>query len=428
MSHLNSNIQNLISNNIKLINNIKNIIELNSIEYKHPNFNNNQRTFDEQDLTQSSNLVYMTVSTKPNLLSYVWEESIKHFKYNYLIMGSTSSNPQPIHTNKNTFLKLFWYWRFKKYIEGIKKIINKKGKSIIVMITDSDDVNVICPPQELLNKYNTSFKSKGYKIVISGQIYCCNYNFLTKNKINGNKQTDYIINLLKNRKNRPDSNISPYKYVNGGTYMGEAGALLTMYEQCLTLKDMFGYNFFDNDSIDDEEVLNMWYSTDNIFNENTKATIDYQQEIFCVIMEFVHNLYLKKKLTDSDKTDLTQLTVNSSGNIINQFNQQPLVFHYAAYNLFCLHAIRLFIIKNAKKLKWLYTINNKNIKNFLKKIAQCGKKGNLLFELFKSECNKNTGCIYNKYAPIYEKCTLKINPKPTDLLLFKNGSCEYNNV
>ena len=410
------------------------------IRYSHPDFSvNKSRTSDlnKLNVNPSSNLSYLKLSTKPSIDSYGFEQILEKFKFNRLLLGNLETNPQP--NSKYLSKYLFWKWRIDKYIDGLN-IIKRSKPGSVVLLADSDDVTIINTPDIILEKF-MKFRNDGFKIVLSGQVYCCNIDrvkFFMKmfnipdeqsliSAIDGKEDYFYKIiesmwnleednlnpgltwttegkEIVNNLKNLSELNInnSPYRYINAGTIIGEVDALLKLYKDIKN--DLEQYTL----SLDDEGSFNLWYA--DSFNRNnieTKAIIDYGQEIFCVVDELETRPKERQFLVDNTTDEFTKLRINSSGEIINQYDKKPDVFHYAGYKYNFLQGIRKWVIFNAPKLKWLKSSTNKHIINFMEEIKRCGNKD----ETQENEqiCN-HLKCNYDSSLKGNNRCTLPDNP------------------
>lgn len=390
----------------------------------------------------TSNLVYLTVSTNPSIESYGLEKVIENFNYNRVLLGSTTATPQP--QSGPLFRYLFWRWRLDRYHEGLKDI-KIQNPDAVVLMTDADDVTIVESPDVVLHKFE-NFKRNGFKIVFSGQIYCCNIDrlkYLMKifnvadeaaltSAIAGKEkyflkiidsmwnqediskginpgltwtpEGEAIITALKNLPLNTDD--SPYRYINAGTIIGEVDALIELIQD--VKNDYTQYTF----SLDDEGTYNTWFSSStNRTRSTTKATIDYKQEIFAVVDEFENRDNERKFLVDSTSNEFTKLKIDPvDKKITNQYNKKPAVFHYAGYKSSFLQGIRNWVINNAPKLNWLKTSSDQNIKNFLKEIKRCGNRNETQNS---QQICEHLYCKYDNSLPNGEKCELPSKPTRT---------------
>ena len=347
-------------------------------------------------------IVVLSMDTNPNIESKAFLKTLKHFKYNTIVLRNIKSNQQP--KFGKTFRYRFWRYRFDRYLESLEKICNNVFSSLdkdsIVVITDFNDVSVHASPVETINKFLNSDRD----VIISGQTYCCNVDRIkylkshmtpegfqriskdenvlsytvdkiwnTSNDTNvkpgllGLPDAKKIINGLKiNYENQYETN---YRYVNAGTIIGRAKKILEVFKQIKNDADLY------TDTLDDEGNLNLWF-VKNLKKESTDITkinalIDYKQKIFAVVDELDNRPKELKELNGQEPSIFFPFTYDTTEQRFkNKYGNFPIFVHYAGIEGSGLHGIRRAFIEKLNEKEKIFDEDDE----FIKKIQKCGNR------------------------------------------------------
>jgi hypothetical protein len=387
---------------------------------------------------KNENLVLLGMDTMPTIASTAYLKMLNHFKYNMIVLGSPLSNPQP--KEKYLFRHLFWRYRFDRYFETLTNIVNNKiinlNRDSIIIITDMNDLSVHSGSTELLQKFNDFNKD----IIISGTVYCCNidrikefakymnydYNY-TLNEfkkeptysnildklwgyfekddypgLTGWETSKKIINGIKNLSENTSN--SPYRYINAGTIVGKAFALLQMFNDIKSNPTLY------TESLDDEANLHQWYIENKNKNKinQLNVIIDYNQEIFAIPDEFETRKPEQNLLNGLNENNYFTFTYDlSKKRFKNKLNKYPIFIHYAGYESTGLHSMRAAFIKKLNDEMKIFNSSDNFDKQYLDFVFKCGN-------LQETQSNENLckaiGCKYYNTENI--KCQHDIiNPK-----------------
>ena len=352
-----------------------------------------KRTADKHGHSTDPNneLIVLSMDTVPTLSTSVFESVLKHFNYEYILLGSPPENPQP--PSNGLFKLTFWNYRFHRYLSLIKQMDPEK----IVLLTDANDVMFAGGPKEIVDK----FKSMNKRIVLSGNMCCCNVGIYDYVKTLAERRTPpisdlestdpLIVSMVKNivdlagfsptqfgeqpapsrlwtpqakheielikkipfKNSTPPGPATKYRYLNAGGIIGYAKDLAAAMEEINPQK-------FD----DDEEQWSLWYAKPDGGYESKKAIIDYEQRIFAVVDE-MENRDGEVRILYGDypgapdaypSSKFFNFTLEESTlRWKNDFGNSPAVFHCAGCGSEKMHTYRKNILDLLPELKKVLT-------------------------------------------------------------------------
>ena len=212
-----------------------------------------------------------------------WELLVKHFNYDYTILG--------LGEKWNG-----WCQRTKAYLDFVR--IQEPNQ--IVVLCDSYDVLIIDSPTNLHNKFIKMKKN----VIVSAEPQCCTGKMnLTKNKYN-------FTNICKKRAPKHNQFIYPC----AGCVMGYAKDLAIMY-------DMILHSKFDKD--DQSALDNLWIKDIKLFE------LDYKSNIFGNI--YTSNFNLEWEFT-KEKNSLTRKKYKTTPSILHFPASKGIFVNFNVYN------------------------------------------------------------------------------------------------
>ncbi|MFT7378129.1 MAG: hypothetical protein ACI88Z_001965 [Sphingobacteriales bacterium] len=168
----------------------------------------------------------------------------------------------------------------KQRLELLKEYLQNVDPAILVVCMDGSDTLFNDSVSILLDK----FEGMKTSILISAE-------------------KDYTYQYLQ-FKELFDSSFSPYRYVNAGTFMGYAGALLEMLEEIELIDKQFP-------EANDQGLLGIWVHN-NLHNPG-KVKLDLESAVFWVTTQ---DWYVLKEVAENSKTIINPNT-----------NQKPVIIH-----------------------------------------------------------------------------------------------------
>lgn len=310
-------------------------------------------------------LVVISLDTTPSPASEMFEATLQHFGYEYHLLGSTKSDPQP--PSNGVFKLAIWHYRFLRYRALVEKIAQETPNKII-LLSDANDVLIAAPPEEVVEK----FKALNQRILLTGHMSCCNvrlYEYVKDKALSMHFSEDDLFStdpsiksyiaplqyllavegrvhgfsdgptylwtpaaqremaLIKAIPMQPEGPASKYRYLNAGGILGYAEDLLAAMNEI----DMQPFD-------DDEERWTLWYAQKNGGYHTNRALIDYQREIFALVDDYASEKDKLRVLFD----DLPELPTGRFFNFTfdedkqrwkTEFGTYPAIFHCAGCNI-----------------------------------------------------------------------------------------------
>ena len=319
------------------------------------------REHDEHVLSPTGNpynIVVVSMDTEPTKGSALLEANLQNLGYEYYLLGKTSTTGRPYPVKNGLFRQYIFSYKLFRYQEAVENLAD----DVIVLLTDASDVLLTQGPDVLAKR----FKEFNKKIVITGEMGCCNINLLPwieklakevpiDDIRSMDPQTIADVQLLAPfvavkgvdwgygqepvylwtpeaqatmRGMKALEKQSKYRYLNSGGIIGRAKDLRQAFKEINP-----------QDADDDQGRWSTWYIETG--HPTGVATIDYHQRIFKVTNEIVDHDGDFRLLFD----DFPKLPSRNEFHFVNDPDHTPMIYHCAGCSESQMQSFRRQIVK-----------------------------------------------------------------------------------